>query len=78
MASMESTLATGARGGQKFRNLELGVLAVATLSLPALSTLAVSATAAPRLPARGGPVRISPDSHRLALAVAQPNSLRLT
>ena len=77
MASMESTSPTGAHGGQTFRHLGLGILAVATLAVPAFSTLGTSATAAPRLPARSGPVKISPDSHRLA-AAAKSNSLRLT
>jgi hypothetical protein len=76
MAAMTSTTAPGTPGVPKLRHLGLGLLAVATLSLPALSTLGATATAAPRLPSRGGPVRISPDSHRLALAVS--HSLRLT
>jgi|HubBroStandDraft_4_1064222.scaffolds.fasta_scaffold1406682_1 hypothetical protein len=78
MASKESTSPRAARGDRKRGSLGLSVLAVAALAVPALSTFAPSSSAAPPLPARGGPVKISPDSHRLAAAVATSNSLRLT
>lgn len=78
MASIETTSPTGACGGQQLRQLALAVLAVATLAVPSLSTLAPSVSAAPRLPSRSGPVKISSDSHRLAAAVATSHSLRLT
>jgi hypothetical protein len=78
MASIETTSPTRACGGQPLRQRGLAVLAVATLTVPAFSTLAPSVSAAPRLPSRSGPVTVGPDSHRLAAAVATSHSLRLT
>jgi hypothetical protein len=59
----------------KIRTAALGVLATAALSLPAVSTLAVTTHDAGRAPAKFGTV--SPDSHRIAISL-KPASVRLT
>jgi len=76
MDSMDMTGPVPTPLGKKFRTLGIGVLAAATLSIPVVSTMAVSATVAGRSPAKGG--KISPDSHRLAGGSLRPESLRLT
>jgi hypothetical protein len=65
--------------GRKVRNLAIGALAAAALSVPAVTAVsvvhqAIQPSFGHSQPSRGG---ISPDSHRLALSI-QPNSLRLT
>ena len=56
--------------GKKIRTIAIGALATATLSIPALSALSVTAHDA-------GKKTVSPSSHRLALSV-RPASVRLT
>jgi hypothetical protein len=62
---------------RKVRTLAVGALATAALAVPAVSALGVVSHEAGRAPARVQPIRISPDSHRLALT-ERPASLRLT
>jgi hypothetical protein len=62
---------------RKVRTLAIGALATIAVSLPAVSALGMVTHEAGRAPVRQQPVRISPDSHRLALT-AKPASLRLT
>jgi hypothetical protein len=61
----------------KVRRLAVGALATASLAIPAVSALGVVSHQAGRDQMRQQPVKISPDSHRLALTV-RPDSLRLT
>jgi hypothetical protein len=74
MESMETATQSRAPFGKKVRTLAIGVLATTALSIPAVSAVSVVAHSAMD---RRAPVRILPDSHRLALT-AKPASLRLT
>jgi len=71
---METTSPDPTPLARKLRTLAFGALATVALSLPAVST---AAAVAGHDAARGIPVRISPDSHRLALSVVS-HSIRLT
>lgn len=73
MESMESATPSRSPIGRKVRTLALGVLATTALALPAVSAVSVVGHDA----ARFKPVRLLPDSHRLALS-AKPASVRLT
>jgi hypothetical protein len=77
MDSMETTCPGRVPFGKKSRKLAIGVLAAATLSIPVASAVTVTAAAFNRPGPVPIPVRISPDSHRLALS-QHPDSLRLT
>ena len=57
--------------GKKVRTLAIGALATAALSIPAVSTLTVTSHQA-------GRGYVKPSSHRLAVGIIRPLSLRLT
>jgi hypothetical protein len=75
MESMETASQSHASVGTKIRTLVIGALTMTALSIPAVTAVGVSAHDAARF--RPEPIRISPDSHRLAITL-KPASLRLT
>lgn len=70
----EMTSSGRASTGRKFRKLAVGVLASVALCGAGMSAVTVVAVQA----GKSAPVRVTPASHRVALANVTPNSLRVT